>query len=278
MSERFESVTAILSGGVPKPALPAWAAKRVAEEAAAYILDHSLALPDGDGGEYPRESCTAELVVAHLKGAPWRESRAAADLGSQIHRYVEALNLGRPKPRWPVQVAPFMAQFERFVADHSPQIEAAETKCYSRRFGYAGTLDFLARIDGTLHVCDTKTGKGIYGETAAQLAAYSRCDFLVIDPHHPGAVQHTPGRGRRWYTWNGPKEDETPMPPDVSRETGYILHLRPGRYEFRPVRIDDEVFEAFLAAKAVDDFCRRIAKDAIGPPRVPSFERTESAA
>lgn len=272
MSERFESVTAILSGGVPKPALPSWAAKRVAEEAARFILDASLALPDGDGGEYPRESCTAELVVQHLKGAPWRESRAAADLGSQIHRYVEAMNLGRPKPRWPLAVAPFMAQFERFLAVHRPEIEAAEMRVYNRTHGYAGTLDALVRLDGQLCVLDCKTGRGIYGEVGLQLAAYARAEFCVLDPSHPGTRQITPGRGRRWYEWAGPPEDEHPLPSDLDRDTGYVLHLRPDSYELRPVRIDEEVFEAFLAAMEVDRFCSRVSREVIGQAVTPVTE------
>jgi hypothetical protein len=50
---------------------------------------------------------------------------------------------------------------------------AAEAKLYSRRYGYAGTMDFPARVNGNLAILDWKTSAAIYPEYQLQVAAYT---------------------------------------------------------------------------------------------------------
>ena len=156
-------------------------------------------------------------------------------------------------------------------------VEAAETKVYSRRHGYAGTLDILGRlrkIDDRMAVIDTKSGKGVYPESfCPQVAAYAFADFLITDPHHPGAVQVTParGKGKRFYTWTGPAEDEYPMP---KIEAGYILHLRDDGYDVHEVVDLKESFMAFLALFPVDHWLREGKKGALR--KLPHLERTSA--
>lgn len=236
---KYASVTAVLSGGIPKPALTRWAAKAVAEEAATLIVNNF---------DPPCEREMAPLVE-YLKNAPWRITSSAADLGSHVHSYVEAHNLGKPMPKWPLPVAPFMRAFEAWVEEHKPVFEAAEMRVYSRKYRFAGTLDALALIDGRRFIIDVKTGNGVYDEAAYQLSAYARADFCVADPNHPGARQVTPARGSRWYEWHGPPEDELPMP---KIEAAGVLHLRPSGAKWYPnVDIGEETFETFLAAQAI---------------------------
>lgn len=262
---RYASVTAILSGGIPKPALTRWAAKAVAEAAAPLLVD---------GAVRPEECETLEGAVSFLKEAPWRISSAAADLGSHVHRYVEAHNLGKPSPEWPLPVRPFMAAFEAWVADYSPAVEAAEMRLYSRRHRYAGTCDLIATIDGRRFIIDAKSGRGVYGEAAVQLASYARCDFCIIDPQHPGTRQITPARGGRWYEWHGPPEDEHPLP---EIEAGGILHLRPEGYAWYPnVDISEASFEVFLSAQAVHEWISGASRTALGR-KAPAPDRAEQA-
>ena len=70
------SVTNVISI-LDKPALPRWAAKMVAE--AAYRMRHSLA------------EMEQNEAVDMLKGSPWSKSKRAADRGTDIHGYLEAL-------------------------------------------------------------------------------------------------------------------------------------------------------------------------------------------
>ena len=238
--------------------------------------------------EYPRGSGDIaygrEARYEYVRRAHDRIKNTAADLGSEVHRFVEAMNLGKPTPTWPLPVRARMTHFSRFIEDFQPRIEAAETKCYHRGdawpdhpfYGaclYAGTLDMLAEIDGKLAVIDIKTGKSVWPEAALQINAYAYADFLVADPFHPGAKQITPKRGKRWYEWHGPAEDEIPM-PDV--QAGYILHLRDDGYDLIPVPIRDDLYEMFLSLFSVDRWEREVKKGVLGDP-VPAPYRPEKA-
>jgi hypothetical protein len=209
----YPSVTAIIKGGVPTPFLPQWAAKVAAEYAVAN-LDRLTRLPTGQ-------------AVAEVKRAPWASRDAAAGLGDLVHTAVEAHAHGQPRPALPTHAAPFLAAFDQFCADHRPAFLLSEATVYSRRYGYAGTLDAICRLTTRAGpvLLDVKTGRGIYPEVALQLAAYAHADFIGT-----------------------PDGTEAPLPPLAD---GLVLHLRPGGYQLVPVPIGRAVLEAFLAALAV---------------------------
>lgn len=261
---RYASVTSI-TGLLPKD-LVWWAGNAVAREAV-YEKDSWKDLTDDDAYDY-------------LKRAHQRIKDKAADLGSEVHRYVEAMNLGKPTPTWPLPVRARMTHFARFIEEFQPRVEAAECKVYHRfdgagprkkikvvqRGSYAGTLDMLAEINGELAIIDIKTGKAVWPEAALQINAYAYADFLVADPFHPGAQQITPRRGKRWYEWHGPAEDEIPMPMVTA---GYVLHLRDDGYDLVPVPIRDDLYEMFLSLFAVDRWERDVKKGVLGDPVTP---------
>ena len=143
-----------------------------------------------------------------------------------------------PKP------SPYLAGFDRFLADHTPVFLAAEQTVYSRRYGYAGTFDALATLpthrDWGLTLVDVKTGNRIYPEVCLQLAAYAAADFIG----HPDTTT------------------EQPLP---TIEAGAVLHLRPGGYQLLPVPIGWAVLEAFLAALAVFRFTTDLAPTLLPP-------------
>jgi hypothetical protein len=209
----FPSVTAILKGGVPAPFLVQWAAKAAAEYAIAN-LDRLALLPPGQ-------------AVREVKGAPWAARDAAADLGAAVHALIEAEATGRTRPVLPTEAGPLVAAFDRFVREHRPVWVASEQTVFSRRYGYAGTLDAIAGLAGRpgLMLLDVKTGRGVYPEAALQLAAYAHAEFIG----HPDGTEH-------------------PV-PEV--EGGAVLHLRPTGYQLIPVPVGQAVLEAFLAALAV---------------------------
>ena len=207
----YPSVTAVLAGGVPKPFLPAWAAKAAAEYAVAH-LDRLRLLPPGQ-------------AVREVKQAPWAARDAAAGLGDAVHAAVAAHATGRPRPALPPEAAPFLAAFDQFVVDHQPAWLASEQTVVSRRYGYAGTLDAIAVLDNRVTLLDVKTGRGVYPEVCLQLAAYAHADFAA----QPDGTEH-------------------PLP---AIHAGAVLHLRPARYQLLPVPVGQAVLEAFLAARAV---------------------------
>jgi len=235
--EKFWSVTTILSGGIPKPALPSWAAREAATFAVEHVEQVAALVDSGD----------AKAAADLIKGAPWRARDKAADLGTAVHAAVEALVLGKPAPDRGEDVAPFMEHFDRFVNDWNVTFTASEATVYSRAEKYAGTFDFTATIprladlgySGDRCLGDLKTGKGVYPEVALQLAAYAHADFIGL-----------------------PNGDEVPV-PEV--DCGIVLHLRPTGYRLIPARIDDEVFLTFKYAREVFRWAEDLSADVLGP-------------
>jgi hypothetical protein len=251
---RYVSVTA-LTGLLPLPWMEAYASKHAAE----------CAFNEQDAY---RELPSKDERIKFVKGASRRYSRAAAERGTQIHAHVEKRNLGVIMDPWPLPVAASMRQYEHFLATVKPRIEAAECKVYHRRMDlnelpryYAGTMDLLCEIDGRMAILDAKSGKSIHEDAALQLAAYANADFIVPDPNHPGAVQVTPNRGRRYYTWEGPAADEIPM-PEV--KDGYVLHLRDDGWQLVHVPLTDELYEMFLSLFSVERWERDLKKRVFG--------------
>lgn len=255
---RYSSVTSI-TGLLPKN-LVWWAGNKVAD-CAFNKQDEWRDLP------------TREERYEYVRRAHQRDKDSAADLGTQVHQYVEAMNLGKPVPTFPLPVKARMGWFKKFMDDVQPEVEAAEFKCYSRTHGFAGTCDMLLRIDGELAVVDLKTSRSIWPEACLQVSAYARSDFLIADPFHPGAQQVTKRGQGRFYTWNGPAEDEINM-PDVQR--GYVLHVRDDGYDLYPVHDIDECFQMFLAILPIDrwerDLKKRVLLDPTWPKRLDAQE------
>ncbi len=263
--ETFYSVTTIIGGGVPKY-LHAHYAKMVAElvvgdlqrpysragaivrrwerAGRAYVADRQAA---GELKSIKRadQLPAAECVLRWLKGAPDRHRDAAATRGKLVHASAEDLVLvhareatrlvladGLAMPEWPETIRPWMeSAFVPFLRDFRPEFVAAEATVFNRAQAYAGTLDTILRLhlpDGRIPttVVDYKSGNAIYSEVAMQLAAYARADFIGLPDGHT----------------------EVAMP---IINAGLVLHLTPKGYHPRWVRIDDEVFTAFLYAREV---------------------------
>lgn len=261
---KYASVTA-LTGLLPKN-LVWWAGNAVAD-CAFHEQDKWRKMEEVT---YGRTTYTGrDARYQYVRRAHERIKESAADVGTEVHRFVEAMNLGKPTPTWPLPVKARMTHFARFVERHKPDVMAAETKVYHRsdRGGpschYAGTLDMIARIDGEVAVVDIKTGKSVWPEAALQINAYAYADFLVADPNHPGAIQQTPKRGRRWYEWHGPAEDEIAMPEITA---GYVLHLRDDGYELLPVPIRDDLYQMVLDLFPVLAWEDSLKKNLIGEP------------
>ena len=70
------------------------------------------------------------------------------------------------------EYAPYLAAYADFLADHLPRYLAIEQRVYSPTFGFAGTLDRVAIIDGRCGVLDLKCTSRLHPETGLQLAAY----------------------------------------------------------------------------------------------------------
>lgn len=233
--ERFDSVTTIIGGGVPKPALKAWGERLVAETA----YDRHDIWTNMDRGE----------AVDWLKRSPFRETDRAAVQGSDIHDWAEKYVLGAPVTveDAPEAQRPYLDGFLAFLSDFSPTYEMTEASVYNRHYRYAGTLDAIVDVPGVGRLLmDYKTGKGVYGEVAMQLAAYRYAEFVGL-----------------------PDGTEAPMP---AVDGAAVLHLTPGGYHLIPVQADEAAWRYFLFAQQVRIFCVDHARNVLGQPLVPAQE------
>jgi len=245
-------VTSIIENGIPKPFLIGWAAKKAAECA---VDDHDLigamlAKKDGE-----------RMAVDHVKGARFRDSGAKADRGTIVHAAVESYLAGKPMSKGDLEERLAEARVDRsmwraaagmvagameFLFEQEPEIVRSEATVYSRAHGYAGTADVLGRmrVGGSKRpvVIDFKTGKAIYDETALQLCAYGRADFVGLND---GA--------------------EKPMLKNI-RDGVAVRLMSTGKYEPVAFALTDDLFDVFLAARTV-----ALGKEIVAGARRPAF-------
>lgn len=262
--DRLRSVTTILGGGVPKPALLFWAAITCTDSA----IENLPALVAAS--RHPER--LAEMR-AWIKNAHTRKKDERADVGTTVHTIIESKLLGTPMPEAikvgdelvrldSEDLAPFVRQIDRFLLEWAPEFTASEMVVANPEHGYAGTLDFMVRSDGRIGdslraagfvipegcdlMGDTKTGgdwgrltsqghvHGVYPEAGLQMSAYRKA--LVA-----------------WL------RDGSRVTMPATAEVGVVLHLRPEGYRLYPARCGDAEYAYFRHAQMVDEWASRIA-------------------
>lgn len=167
-SKPVMGVTTALSKGLPKPALPNWAA-RTAGEYVADNLEVLNALPD-------RES-----IIATVKQSPWSQRDRAAVRGTDIHAIAEDLIHGR-EVDVPKDLIGYVEGYIRFLDAWQPKPILTEFVVGSREWGYAGTADAIFRLpNGETLLADWKTSRAVYGDSSCQVAAYRGAEFRLDD-------------------------------------------------------------------------------------------------
>ncbi|WP_217514868.1 hypothetical protein, partial [Streptomyces lunaelactis] len=261
--QKLRRVTTILEQGCAKgDALTFWAGNITAETAMAHLPQLVAASRTPE----QRAEITTWLKRAHV-----RKKDERADVGTAVHKLIEAHVLGQPMPEELLddpELAPFLRHFLRFVDEWQVTFEASEMVVGSYEQGYAGTLDYLLRsplVSGTyelpadqLFMGDTKTGgeldvKGVYPEAALQMAAYRNARVAWLRD------------GTR-----------VPMPPTYS--TGVVLHLRPEGYRLIPVVCGDDVYRAFCVIQQAAEWASGLSKKVIGSALTLPNTSTERAA
>ncbi len=150
-------VTSILQC-IGKPALLPWASKMASQ----YFLD---AVKQG--------RTDYDAIAKESSGAYRREAKAAADIGHNVHSYAECYFKKQDLPAiLSPQAQRGIDAFHSWLDSHDIEVVASERRVFSKEYYYAGTCDFVAKIDGLLGVGDIKTSSGIYHEMRFQTAAY----------------------------------------------------------------------------------------------------------
>jgi hypothetical protein len=247
--EKYRRVTTILEQGCSKgDALTIWAGNITAETAMAnlpYLVSSSL-----------HADARAE-AEKWLKRAHHRKKDERADIGTAVHRLIEAHVLGTPMPEELLndpEMRPYLRNFLRFVDEWQVTFEASEMVVGNRTFGYAGTLDYLLRSPliaakfqipaSAVLMGDTKTGgeldvKGVYPEAALQMSGYRHAEVAWL-------------------------RDGSTVPMPATHSTGVVLHLRPEGYRLIPVVCDDRIFAAFRVIQQAADWSSGLSKTVIG--------------
>jgi hypothetical protein len=239
-------VTTLIKSGLPSPALMYWSARAVAEFVADANLDDIQAW----------QRLGRDGLVNALKNVPWSQRDAAAVRGTEVHALAEAA-IGGAAVEVPDHLAAHVDSCMRFFDEWQPKPVLLESSVASRRWQYAGTLDLVADLpNGQRALLDYKTGKGVYGEVALQLAAYRNAEFFL---DADGAEQ--------------------PMSSlDITHT--YAVHLRADGYDVLPIETGSTVFTTFLhcayvARQARDDNTTGI-KTWVGSPIDPDTEQLAS--
>lgn len=209
--ERIDGVTTILKDGKPSPALIGWGIRSVAEYAVNH-WDDLAGLPVADR-------------IKTLKGSPYAERDEAARRGTEVHAIAERIGRGE-EVDVPDELAGHVESAVRFYDEWQPRILLAEVVVYNMEHRYAGTLDFIAEFpDGRVGLCDFKTSKGVYADTALQLAAYRNASHYLDDDGEP---QPMPA-----VDWCG------------------VVHVRADGYDVYELRADEHVYRRFRYVQVV---------------------------
>lgn len=137
-------------------------------------------------------SWDTEALIAIIDAAKdtWRKKKeAAADIGTIAHNVIEKA-LHHDPPKRPLTLKdvtlPGVTQDMidqannaidaglQFIRENEIDVVQAETPRWSPTYGYIGTNDLIAWINGKLSVLDWKTSKRLYPTVRLQLSAYAK--------------------------------------------------------------------------------------------------------
>jgi hypothetical protein len=163
------SVTNVI-GIMDKPFLSTWYGRKAAEDAIRISRTHP--------GLMQRKPYDA---VRYLKDAAKRSVDASSLLGSTVHDLVEEMSLGG-LPEYDPDLELYIESWREFVAEYKPEFLYTETTSFGKTKSgrkYAGTADFIAKINGLTVLGDYKTGRSIHTEAGIQISALSHAEELI---------------------------------------------------------------------------------------------------
>lgn len=159
--EKIIGTTSVLNV-LNKPAIVPWAVK--------ITVAHfeSCLRPGVSYDEIQIKNMLEDAKMAHK-----RRSSNAMDVGTAVHDWIKNHIAGN-KPPMPVNqlMQNAIGAFLKWEKDHKVKFLESERLLYSKKHNYAGTLDFIAQVDGKIKIGDFKTSTGIYDEYWFQVAAY----------------------------------------------------------------------------------------------------------
>lgn len=114
-----------------------------------------------------------DSIWQRAKKAHTQKKTDSATLGSFVHKWAEDYINGKD-PGVPIneQMKGSVERWMKWGKDHDVKFLLSEQLVFSKSLKYAGTTDFICKIDGKMWLGDIKTSNAIYDEYLAQTAAY----------------------------------------------------------------------------------------------------------
>lgn len=250
---RLWSVTTILKSFGDSQGLIEWSAGAVADT----VLDSQKtwqAILDDSG----RDEARKWLLDSRYR--PAKGERSATRLGTAVHAAIEHLVVTGHRPNLGDQlggdlglmdkeIVPYLDAFQLFLDKFQPQYSAAEMTVYHPEYGYAGTLDGIATVQGQPVIIDYKTSKtsfdgrgnrkGPWKTVALQEAAYRHATSVAI-----WKARRYEQYSRRYYLLN--EEERARAVPMPSTDGGLCVFLTPDHCDIYPIDTSEATFERFL--------------------------------
>jgi len=113
-------------------------------------------------------------VYRNAKKAHTQIKEDAASVGKITHlwvqHYIEGKDLGQPIND---KVKGSVERFLKWQKEKNVKFLISEQPCFSRKYKYAGTLDFICKINNKLYIGDLKTNNSMYyNSMGSQCASY----------------------------------------------------------------------------------------------------------
>lgn len=249
-----------VTGALPAPGITQWAVDNTAAYAVAN-LDRLYEKTEEQGYRYLRWYWNRKVDYddpeTDIHNYHTGVLNDAGELGTLTHEWITSHLLGDFEPALtrPEQTGMIEA-FLDWESQHEIEVLAAETTVYNPT-GYAGTLDFILKVDGVPTLLDVKTSRAVRESHVAQLAALGAAPVLmreVADDSDGGVGYIT----KKWGTtyW---KEDVVPSfsqyavlqvrPEDIDNQ-GTVIPPFCHFHTIEQARID-VAYDAFLGALEV---------------------------
>ncbi len=139
-----------------------------------------------DGRQYPRVTSILG-IIAKPQLLYWYGKNGTAkckaiisesqEIGTRVHKYIEnILRSGQLdlENETNANVVKALMAFQDWRKSNRLEPEKLEYTVYSRKHGYAGTMDYLGLCNNKLVIMDWKTSNAIYPESRLQVAAYAK--------------------------------------------------------------------------------------------------------
>ncbi len=178
-------------------------------------------------GHYPKGIQFYKWLADHGWDEAQAIKQAAGDKGSKVHDAISAILRGEEvridskfinrstgeEEELTLEECEAILSFVNWRNEVKPESLAWDITVFSERYGYAGTIDYVCKIDGVPYIVDFKTSSQVWPEYELQVSAYSQAlqeDGRASKPARLAILQIGYKRNKAGYKWNE-VEDQFPL-------------------------------------------------------------------